>query len=208
MGKYLRLLPPLLLALFLVGCVQIRQPYIETFHYTLEYAPPELPALKPLPVVIQVDRFISSPVYDTNRMVYRDRDFARDAYAYHRWRTRPANLVQNFLVRDLTRSSLFQAVFADAAINPDYILEGTVDDFLEWNLQDQWLAVVNITVSLSSQEEQGRQRILFQENFSSRQPAARKEPQAIAEAMSRAMAEISGEVIRVVHTAITSHKTP
>jgi ABC-type uncharacterized transport system auxiliary subunit len=208
MEKYLRSAPLLLLALLFAGCVQIRQPYIQTFHYTLEYAPPEFPALQPLPIILQVERFTASPVYETNRIVYRDRDFARDAYAYHRWRTRPANLVQNFLVRDLTHSSLFRAVFADAAINPDYVLEGTVEDFLEWDLQDQWLAVVSMTVSLSAQEGPARQRILFQENFSSRQPAARKEPQAVAEAMSRAMADIAGEIIRTVHAAIAAHKNP
>jgi ABC-type uncharacterized transport system auxiliary subunit len=194
--------PLLLLVLLFAGCVQIRQPYIETFHYTLEYAPLEFPGLQPLPTVLQVERFTASPAYDTNRMVYRDQDFARNTYAYHRWRSRPANLVQDLLVRDLTRSSLFRAVLADTAINPDYVLEGTVEEFLEWNLQEQWLAVLTITVSLSATNGPARQRVLFQENFSSRQPAAAREPQAIAEAMSRAMAEISGDIIRVTHAAI------
>jgi ABC-type uncharacterized transport system auxiliary subunit len=194
----------LLLLFFLpsAGCVQIKQPYIESHQYTLEYDSPEFGDLHPLPVILQVERFTASPVYDTNRMVYRDRDFAREEYAYHRWRTRPASLIQNFLVRDLTRSSLFRAVFSDPTFSPDYSLTGKVEEFLEWDQEERWLAVFTLTVSLFSLKGAGGELILFQEVFSSRQPAARKEPRAIAEAMSLAMAEVSGEVIRAIYEAI------
>jgi ABC-type uncharacterized transport system auxiliary subunit len=200
-----RLFSVLLLVFLASGCAPISPPYVETNHYILEYPPPAFPDLAPLPVVLHVDRFTVSPVYDTDRIIYRDQAHTRNAYAYHRWRTRPDSLIRDSFLRDLRHSALFQAVLADAiGRGADFLLAGTVEEILEWNREEEWLAVLTISVNLVAREPNGPQGIIFQQTFSARQPAARKDPQAVVEAMSQAMAELSGEIIRAVHAVIRS----
>ncbi|MDA8165790.1 MAG: ABC-type transport auxiliary lipoprotein family protein [Desulfobacteraceae bacterium] len=200
-------IPLVLLLLFLLpACINLKQPYREVHYYTLEYPPPRFPDLKPLPVILRVEPFTVSPEYDTDRIVFRNEAYARNTYAYHRWRARPNKLVRDFLARDLRRSGLFLAVFTGENVGQsDYALEGSVEDLLEWDQKAQWLAVLTVDVTLlASREEDITRRIIFQKTFSARQPAARKDPQAIAAAMSQAMASVSGEIIRAVHAAIAA----
>jgi ABC-type uncharacterized transport system auxiliary subunit len=194
----------LLVSFLLPACVDLKQPYREIVYYTLEYSPPEFPELDPLPAIVRVERFTVAPEYDSERIIYRDEAHARNAYAYHRWRARPGRLTGDFLARDLRRSGLFQAVFTEQSGRwADYALEGSVEEFLEWDQEEQWLAVLSIAVTLLAPPEKNiSQRIVFQKTFSARRPAARKHPQAVAEAMSLAMTEISAEVIRAIHAAI------
>lgn len=200
---------PLLAVLLAAGCVRLTQPYVETTFYTLEYPPPVFSDLQPLPVTLRLERFAVSPVYDTDRIIYRDRAHTRNAYAYHRWRTRPGNLVRDLLLRDLTRSNLFQAVVADAIGRSDYILTGIIEEILEWDGEGEFQAV--LTVSISLLEGRGvNDRVLLQRTFSARKPSASRDPHAVVEAMSQAMASISEHIVRDLHAAILVHgrKTP
>jgi cholesterol transport system auxiliary component len=193
-----------LLIVILPACVDLKQPYQEIKYYTMEYPPPELPALAPLPGALRVERFTISPDYAGERIIYRDEAHARNTYAYHRWRARPDKMVRDFLARDFRRSGVFQGVFTDeSGRRADYALEGSVEEFLEWDEKEQWLAVLTVAVTLLAPPETNiSERIIFQKTFSARRPAAEKHPQAVAEAMSKAMAEVSAEIIRTVHAAI------
>ncbi|MBN1103452.1 MAG: membrane integrity-associated transporter subunit PqiC [Deltaproteobacteria bacterium] len=192
------------LILFLASCTSMRQPSPRIDYYTLEYAPPLAGERKPVHRVIKVARFSAAPLYSTAQIIYRDRPFKREAYTYHRWRSTPADLVTYFLSRDLKQSGLFKAVLPhDSGQSSDFIIDGSVDEFLEWDQEDSWEAALTFSVTLMAANEPDiSRRVLFQKTYQGRSPCRQKNPRALAEAMSEAMAGLSAKVIADVYEAL------
>jgi ABC-type uncharacterized transport system auxiliary subunit len=195
-----------LLLLLIGSCVDTKQPSLEINHYTLEYASPKPGDGPQLPVILEVARFSAAPVYNTREMVYRDRSFKRETYTYHRWRAHPADLVSDYLARDMRQSGLFRAVvLEESKVSPTHVLEGSVDEFFEWDAPEGWKAVLTISVTLiKAKETDTSKRILFQKTFHAVQPCEEKTPKALAEAMSQSMSRVSEEVIKTVYASIRS----
>ena len=197
-----------LLILFVViigGCAGIRQPVRRIDYYTLEYEVPVVKKSAPLPYVIRLEKFRVSPAYDSNNIVYRESSFKRNAYVYHKWRADPGDLVTYFLARDYEYSSLFQAAYTmKSRLNPSHILEGTVDEFYEYDDADTWRAVLTVSVTLlRKMEPDVSKRVLFQRQYSETETCTQKHPSALAEAMSKAMARISQRVIADTYTHLS-----
>jgi cholesterol transport system auxiliary component len=192
----------LILCFTLSACLNLKEPRTKVDFYTLEYDPPPLEELDSLPVVVRLQRFGVAPTYNTNRLIYRDESFERDAYLYHKWRANPGDLVSYFLGRDLRQSGLFNGVLAYDSHSPaSFMLEGFVDEFLEWDERNVWHAVLTISVTLMVENEPDiSQRILFQKTYHAKEPSTRKHPQELAEAMSQAMSKISREVTMDIYT--------
>ena len=191
----------LLFVLLTTSCVTLKQPSLRIEHYTLEYAPPEPGDLPRLPVILKVERFTVAPLYDTRQMVYRDRAYKRETYTYHRWRSHPADLVTDYLVRDLRRSGLFGAVVQEGStVPPTHVLEGSVDEFFEWNAAEGWKAVLTLSTTLiKARETDAAGSILFQKTFRAVQPYEEKTPKGLAEAMSEAMSRMSQDVRKAAY---------
>ena len=195
----------LCLPLFLGACVRLQQPSQKIAYYTLEYDPPAiLGEFDTLPVIIRIERFSAAPTYHSHRIIYRDRSFKRDAYVYHQWRDYPDDMVTYFLNRDMKTSGLFKAVLPPESGLPfSHILEGTVEEFYEWDTESDWKAVLFLSIILTARDEKELpKRILFQKTYSTSKPCARKNPRALAEAMSQAMREVSGEIMDEVYHAL------
>lgn len=193
----------ILLLLLLEGCCSIKHPkgMPETRYYTLAYDPPSFDGFKPLPFVLRVYRFQVSPVYDSNKIIYQENPFQRNAYTYRRWRVNPGDLVACLLTRDLVQSGLFKAVFApETGFSSSHMIEGVVDEFYERDEKDHWEAVLSINVILAAKNESDIcKSILFQKKYSLREPCRQKNPQSLAQAMSKAMAGVSERVIMDVY---------
>ena len=114
MIAYGRLLVFLTLTLLLTAACtgQLKKPARRIDFYTLEYPAPRPSVKAPLPLVLGVQRFRVAPTYNTQKIVYRDRNFKRNTYQYHKWRAEPGDLVGYFLARDLKQAGIFKAVFA------------------------------------------------------------------------------------------------
>ncbi|MBW2059882.1 MAG: membrane integrity-associated transporter subunit PqiC [Deltaproteobacteria bacterium] len=192
------------LVLLLGGCMKAKHPGHQIEYYTLEYEPPAVAELEPIPVVLRIERFGVAPNFNTNRIVYRERSYRREAYVYKRWRSNPADLVTYFLSRDIKRSGLFQAVLPyDTRVAPSYVIEGTVDEFVEWDTTALWEAVMSLSITLMDENEPDiSKRILFQKTYQVSEPCRERKPAALAEAMSRAMAKISAEIIQDLHARL------
>jgi ABC-type uncharacterized transport system auxiliary subunit len=186
---------------FLVGCINLKQPSYHIDYFALEYEPRPAGNLNPLPHVLKVNRFRAAPVYNTTQMIYRDRPFKREAYTYHKWRTNPGDLVSSLLARDIQRSGLFKAVVShESRLSVSYVLEGSVDEFLESNREGVLQAVLTVSTTLMAAGERDLNKsVLFQETFHAAEPCKEKGPQALAEAMSEAMAQVSQEIIRSLY---------
>ena len=190
---------------FLFGaCINLKQPNLKVHYYTLEYDPPHMPELTVFPLVIRVDPFSVSPIFDSNRIIYREQSFKRGAYTYHRWQANPGELVSYFLARDLQQSGLFEGVFSSSStLPPSYTLSGSVDEFLEWDREETWLALLALSVTVVAQDQaDAEEGILLQRTYRLEEICDQKNPRALAEAMSRAMAKLSREVIRDIHASL------
>lgn len=197
-----------ILPLVFVACVNINQPRNKIEFYTLEYDPPKPGTLKPLASVIKVERFSVAPIFNTNRIIYRDNSFKMSSYQYHRWRANPGDFVSYFLGRDIKKSGLFKAVLPyDSRFPCSYILEGSVDEFLEWDMKEQWQAVLSVTITLMAEREPDiSERILFQKSYRSIKPCKQNHPRALTEAMSQAMKEVSGQSIKDIYTCLKNRE--
>jgi cholesterol transport system auxiliary component len=192
------------------ACVNLREPTKaeKTTFYTLEYSPPAPSDFQPLSVALRVQRFSVAPTYDTNRIIYRVGSFERDAYFYHKWRDNPGGLTSYFLSRDMRESELFEAVLShDSRVPASHILGGRVDEFLEWDTEDVWEAILSISIVLTAVDdmEVGR-RPLFQKSYHMRETCKRKTPKALAEAMSYAMSGASAKIIKDIYRYLNQIK--
>jgi len=189
------------IALLLGGCLNAKHPYNKIDYYTLEYDVPSISNLHTLPLVMQVERFQVAPVYNTSKIIYRQRPFTRDAYTYHMWRANPGDLVSYFLARDFQQSLVFKAVAArNTGLLSSHILRGTVDEFYEHDGKDYWEAVLAVSITLMVNNEPDiSNRVLFQKSYSARKVCSQKSPRALAAAMSEAMANISEKIITDIY---------
>jgi cholesterol transport system auxiliary component len=196
----------LCLTLPLAACLKLKQPKNKIEYYTLEYDPPVVGNHQALPHVIRVQQFSISPIYNSNRIIYRDKSYQRQAYAYYKWRANPAKFVTYYLSRDLKESGLFKAVLpGDSRLAPSYLVEGTVDDFLEMDGDNSWEAFLSVSIAFMDETETDiSQKILFQKIYRTSKPCREKNPRALAAAMSLAMSEISGKIINDLYNFLAA----
>ncbi len=189
------------------GCVTLKQPYKKIEYYTLEYDVPDLiekATLKPVQAVLKVEHFSIAPALNSSRIVYRDQEFKRSSYFYHKWKTNPTDMISYSLTRDIRESGLFKAVNVPYSKTPHtHIVEGLIDEFLEWDSKDKWEAVLSVNVTLLDTETSDiNKKIIFQQKFSCRKSCEEKHPKALARAMSQAMAEVSENICLTIHKAL------
>lgn len=194
-------------ALLCSACANVGKPGPKVDYYTLEYAPPvKANGHEQIPFAIEIRRFQVSPLYNSNKIIYRDKPFARNEYYYRHWRANPGDTITYFLKRDLQQSSFFKAVFShEDRFACEYLLEGAVDEFFEQDNPDSWEAVLSITIALIKENEPDvSKRVIFQKTYRARAPCRQKNPKSLSEAMSLAMAQVSEQVIcDIVHALKT-----
>lgn len=192
--------------LFLLsGCIGPGGSEKKIAYYTLEYAAPQPAGSNTLPLIINIGRF-RSPLYNSDKIVYRKNDFQTDGYVYHRWDTNPSNLVSYFLYRDMKNSGLFKGVFTyDAGLAATHSISGSVDDFFEDDRTKAWEAVLSIDIVLTKENEHDLcKKIIFQKKYTTSKACDKKNPKALAKAMSNAMQELSAQIIADVYKSLSA----
>ena len=122
--------------------------------------------------LIKVERFSVANAFDTSAIVYRDGPNLRNIDPYNRWRTKPGDMVTDFLIRDLRHSALFQAVFSyNQNEETRYLLEGQVNEFLESKEKDGFRAVLSFDVTFQDlSKKEVTERIVFQKSYGYAEP--------------------------------------
>ncbi len=199
----------LFMAIILSACLGSAKPPKPIYYYTLDYAPPAVQLPHHLPCILRVERFSVSPPFNSQRIIYTHSGLQRNAYAYHQWIVAPGELLPYFLARDLRRTNGFRAVLTpDASISATHSLHGWVEEFIEQDASPRWQAsaVINITL-ISNLDHDPTRRILLQKRYSATAPCKAKTPEALAEAMSSAVAEISQTVAKDIHNRLSTVET-
>jgi ABC-type uncharacterized transport system auxiliary subunit len=191
----------LLAALILSSC---GKPPAMINKYVLEYPTPVLAKLRPLDTGILVKLFAVDQTINRPEMVYKVNPFRTGTYWYNRWRANPGYLVTDYLIRDLRDSKLFAGVFSYDLSGPArFKLEGDVVDFQENDSPGLWNAALTLNLTLlDTDKENITERVMFQRRYETLEPMLTKSPQGLAEAMSRAMQKLSGQIIDDVYRAV------
>ena len=185
------------ISLILGACLNLRQPSNKIEYYTLEYDPPLFTEMDQLPYAVSVEHLTVAPMYDTTQIIYKEGPFARDAYAYHRWRVNPGDMITSLLNRDIRYSGLFKTVTSyDSQYGSQFSLSGEVEEFYEWDTEEGWKAVLSLSISLISVNERDvDKRVLYQKSYRATGTCKQKNPRALAEALSLEMSRLSREII-------------
>jgi len=195
--------PALLLALLLPLLGGCGKPPMLVNQYILEYPAPVVRGQGKVGEAVKVELFAVAQAFNTNAMVYQPQPFKTQVYNYSRWRANPGCLVTDYLVRDLRDAGLFRAVFGpDSSGKHRFQLDGGVEEFHEVDAPEGWQAALALTVTLlDTTREEMPQRVVFQKNYRVLEPMPDKTPQGLAQAMSRAMAQVSNRIIQDTYAA-------
>jgi ABC-type uncharacterized transport system auxiliary subunit len=174
-------------------------------YYTLDYENPNLVPQPKLPVTLSIEKFQASSPYNSNRIVYSQNRYSQNKYFYHQWMATPDEMVSNLLARDLTASNLFHAVVHSNDPLTSHLLRGTIDEFYEQDTDNQWNAVLSITIILINKNKREKAgQFVFQKNYKMVYPLEEKNPKGLTRALSRALSEISSLIISDVYNALQS----
>jgi ABC-type uncharacterized transport system auxiliary subunit len=198
-----------LLAALLVSLVSgCGKPPMLVNQYILEYPAPSPGGRGKIPEAVKVELFSVAQAFNTNAMVYQPQPFQSQVYNYSRWRVNPGHLVTDYLLRDLRDAGLFKAVFGpEGGGKHRFKLEGGVAEFQEIDEPGSWKAALALTVTLlDTNQEELPQRVVFQKNYRVLEPMLEKTPQGLAQAMSRAMEQVSARIITDTAEAVRSRK--
>jgi ABC-type uncharacterized transport system auxiliary subunit len=167
------------------GC-SLTKPQPAVHHYALAL---QLPA--PLSSMTKTSLVLRSLTardpYDQERMVYRTSPYAFDLYNSHRWASSPAEQVTHWTRRYLQTTGLFSQVFPTTDSSADVVLGGVIRQFEEIDHETTWEAALSIDFWLTRTNE--RSPFWFR-SYSVTKPASRRNPEAIAEAMSQGLVDI------------------
>jgi cholesterol transport system auxiliary component len=183
-------------SLVMGGCTNLKHAPLEIHYYTLAYDPPRPVKTGPLPHIVKIEQFQTSPLYDSNRMIYKNEDYTRDEYTYHKWRALPGELVAYFLVRDFSETGRFQAaLYYESNLSYTCLITGVVEDFY-LQAGKPSAAILSVAVNLvDTTRRDGSNRILMQKKYRLGIETQKGGPQGLAEAMSIAMQRISEDIL-------------
>lgn len=186
MNKEERLLLGLAVWSFLLMSCSLTKPRPAVHHYALALQLPEVRSSTARTSLVIRPLSARDP-YDQERMVYRTSPYAFDLYSSHRWASSPAEQVTYWTRRYLQTTGLFSQVFPTTDSNADVVLGGVVRQFEEIDHEATWEAALSIEFWLTRANE--RSPFWFH-SYSVIKPADRRNPEAIAAAMSQGLEEI------------------
>jgi len=195
-----------LLMILTSGCSLGTKTAYQVNQYTLEYPSPVLKETAQIKELIKVERFSVANAFDTSAIVYRDGPNLRNIDPYSRWRTKPGDMVTDFLIRDLRHSGLFQAIFSyNQNEETRYLLEGQVNEFLESKEKDGLKAILSLDVTfLDLSKKEVTERIVFQRAYGYTEPLERETYGGLAQAISKAMEKFSRQMMMDLYQAVSA----
>ncbi len=194
----------LMLLAAIAGCGSWKSPPRNVYFHTLEYPPPVFKNRPSLPVTLRVEFFQTSPDYTGRQIIYRETDFSRQAYVYHKWRSAPGAMLSYLFLRDLGRCGLFTAVAGPGQpLLANYSVSGMIDQFLEEDTDGGRFAVLAVTLTLARGGGR-RSRPVFQRHYRVRQPVEGRKAVDVVRAMSRAASRFSRMAISDIYAALAA----
>ncbi len=191
----------LLILLTAGACIGPKSTAKPVYYYTLDDKTIPLTYDTPLPHVLRVDRFIASPPFDSQGIVYADKGLHRNTYTHFKWIALPGEMMAYILARDLKRSGAVRAVVPpDAGTLSTHTIQGWIETFLEEDFSEPSQAALSISIALiDNRREDPVERIVFQKSYRAKALCESSTPAALSKAMSAAVASVNEQIIKDVH---------
>ena len=192
------------LSIFLAGCIGPTKPQIQINQYLIDYPAPLFEKQVPIDDTLKLDRFTIASTYNNLRMIFRRDNCAVDSFSYSRWAVNPADMVADYLLRDLQQGGLFRAVFSHYALDEGrYVLQGGVEEFFLRMDKTSHVAIVSLEVTLMDKKQrEATKRILFQRKYREEELLKAQSPEGFCNAMSVAVERLSRRIANDIYQAI------
>lgn len=185
------------------GC-SLSRPQPEVYHYALAVNMPTS-TTKPAKATLVVREFSAHDPYNQERLVYRTSPYQLDFYNYHRWAAFPAQQATDWTRRYLRDSGVFAKVYPTGDGLADFSLNGRIRQFDEVDHEQGWEAVLSLDVWLT----RGDQRTpVWQQSYGATQAAEKRNPAAVAAAMSRNLETILGKLAADLAPVVAASSSP
>jgi ABC-type uncharacterized transport system auxiliary subunit len=188
----------------LSGCMGGAQTFRTIERYTLEYPVPRFENISRIGPAMRVERFSAVREFCSNTMVYRAKPYVRDIYNYQRWNIKPADLVTEFVLRDMRSAGVSGSVLSyEDGGDARFVLEGRVEEFIEIDEGEKsWASLVVYVKVSDSSGKTGDKRIILEKSYKILEPFKKdRQPDELARAMSAAMEKLSKELIPDIYKA-------
>lgn len=187
----------------LCGC-SLTQSKPEVHHYLLALTIPHtlLPTTK---ATLVVRPFSASEPYTQDRLVYRTSPYQLDFYNYHRWAAPPAEQVTTWSRQYLRSSKIFTKVYPTGEGMADFALGGRILQFDEIDNEQSWDATLSIDFWLTGLEQR---KPLWSQSYTATQKTEKRNPAAVAAAMSRNLEVILGKLVADLASIVIVPPTP
>jgi len=194
----------ILVTIALTSCISPTGSAPPVRQYVLEYPTPNAAGGGGIGELLKVEQFNAARLFAGPSMLYRKGPFRLDAYHEYSWRIAPAEMMADLLRRDLRHAGIFRAVLSPRDTEEArFILEGGVEEFLEVEEgrgRKARLVATLTLIDLSRQEV--TERVVFQKTYQSEALFQAEGASGFAEAMSRAMTQLSTQVIADIDAAL------
>lgn len=156
-----------------------------------------------VPVTLAIAPFKSDILYESDKIVYRNSRYEVQFYHYRRWIVPPKKLVTEKLYEHYRASGNFERVVRTPSTFPvDYILQGRVQAFEEWDEKETWYGLVKLEFELRHAKTN---EIVWKQVFSRKTMAQRKDPVSVVEAISESLNSVINSSIQGVQSHMVSH---
>ena len=169
----------------------------ETHYYLIEFPISiESPLTAKYPITLALERFQAVPLYEDDRIIYRESKYEVKFYNYRRWVSPPTKIVTEKFLEQLKISGLFKNVVRyPYASQANYLLRGTVKAFEEWDEKEKWFGKVVLEISLEKLENH---ELIWQGVLSKTTPAEKRHPREIVEALSVSLQACIDEFLKII----------
>ena len=178
-------------SMFICGC-SLTKPRPEVHHYTLMVTVPTATTQKTAKTTLVVRPFSAAEPYNQERLVYRTSPYELDFYNYHRWAASPVQQVTDWTRQYLRGASLFAKVYPTGEGIADFALGGKIRQFDEIDKDQSWDATLSIDFWLTGIDHR---KPLWSRSYTATRQTERRNPTAVAEAMSRNLEDILGRLV-------------
>lgn len=185
--------------LTLTGC-SLTKPRPAVHHYALALTVPNVPGrLTKMSLIVR--SLTARDPYDQEPIVYRTSPYTFDVYNYHRWASSPAEQITEWTRRYLSGIGLFDRVFPTTEGIADLTLGGVIRQFEEIDHEKSWDAALSIDFWLT---RAGEPSPFWLHSYTATQQATKRNPEAIAEAMSRCLEEVLQQLTTDLKAVVTA----
>jgi ABC-type uncharacterized transport system auxiliary subunit len=186
----------------LVGCgAFVRKPPAKQRFVLTPGAPAAAGATLDPSSVLRVDPVRSAPLLVNRGFLYRVSDARVLSDFYHELAAPPGTLVRDALIDWLRASGRFGTVVRSSKAQPRWILEADLER-LEADVRDPAAMAADLALEVRLLDAQAGPSVRFEKTFAAREPLASREPQALVDAWSRALAQLLGELTSDLDTAM------